>query len=209
MNERSPASPLWPLVVGFVALTAASFGVTRLVIAGDDTAATPSSAATIAATTPTETPPAQTQPTPTDTVATPTTPATTAPPPEVIPTDPLELLEFLRAQDFARAESLVGQWVPQVSAKRPGIEADGIVYQLPDIVALHAQLQQRFDALLLFSADFNYQSSNLWISIVPIGSAQPGDALQFCVDNGIDQDNCFAKFITHDLSITDTVELQP
>jgi hypothetical protein len=137
--------------------------------------------------------------------STPATSTTTA----TAPPDPLSVLELTRAGDAPVVESLVGQWVPQVSAKRPGIEDDGIVYQLADIVALHQQLATQHGAVLLFSGDYNYLSGDLWVSIVPQGSPAPEGALQFCIDQGIGRDDCFAKFITHDLSITDTVELQP
>jgi serine/threonine-protein kinase len=197
----------WAL--GFVALALVAGGITYAIVRESDeadlagstdtrvddsevVASQPDSTATGASTGPTSS---------SSPVASTTTP--TAPP------DPLSVLELTRAGDAAVVESLVGQWVPQVSAKRPGIEDDGIVYQLADIVALHQQLATLHGAVLLFSGDYNYLSGDLWVSIVPRGSPTPEGALQFCIDQGIGRDDCFAKFITHDLSITDTVELQP
>lgn len=201
----SPPPPrsntLW-WAVGFVALALLAGGITYAVVR-EDSPTTGAASTTDSRVDDTGAPPstgASTEPASTTTLASTTTAA---------PPDPLSVLEFTRAADAPVVESFVGQWVPQVSAKRPGIEDDGIVYQLTDIVALHQQLVTQHGAVLLFSGDYNYQSGDLWVSIVPQGSPTPDGALQFCVDQGIGRDDCFAKFITHDLSITDTVELQP
>lgn len=202
------STTLW-WAVGFVALSLLAGGITYAIVR-DDSGGAGSSGSAVSGVDDTgvdtsDAPPTSgipsSEPTPS---SVPDASTTTAAPP-----DPLSVLEFTRASDAAVVESLVGQWVPQVSAKRPGIEDDGIVYQLADIVALHQQLNAQLSAVLLFSGDYNYQSGDLWVSIVPQGSPTPEGAVQFCIDQGIGRDDCFAKFITHDLSITDTVELQP
>ena len=192
------------IVAGFLAIVLIAGGITFLMLRNNSGDANGSATSTIVGA-PTSVAGQQPATTVAATVAT-TVPGTTVP---AAPVDPLTRLQQQQATDAPAVETLVGQWVPQVSSKRPGIEADGIVYDLQAIVELHAKLQANFGALLLFSGDFNYQSNDLWVSIVPQGYATPQQALQFCVANSIGRDDCFAKLITRDPSITDTVQLQP
>lgn len=210
--RKSPGNAA--IVAGILALGLLAGGITYLITRDDSPAATEAAPGRTDSTDPTQvtggnegtgSTPAVTVPgsgEPSTTAAT-TLPATTLAP------DPLTQLEQRRDTDRAVVESLVGTWVPQVSAKRPGMVADGITYTLPDIIALHQQLSEKFGAVLLFSGEYNYQSNDLWVSIVPQGFADPDQALAFCTANSIDRDNCFAKFITHDASITDTTKLLP
>lgn len=110
--------------------------------------------------------------------------------------------------DHDAVEALVGSWVPQLSAKRPGIKDDGITYRFSDIVALHDQLRARFGALMLRSGDYVFKSTDLYVSIAPQAFPTPDGALAFCRTNGLNNNRCFAKLITHDASITDTVVQQ-
>ncbi len=110
--------------------------------------------------------------------------------------------------DHNSVEALVGSWVPQLSAKRPGTKDDGIIYRFSDIVALHDQLRSRFGALMLRSNDYVFKSADLYVSIAPQPFATPDGALAFCKTNGLDNNHCFAKLITHDASIAHTVVQQ-
>ena len=142
-----------------------------------------------------------------DTVAATTTlaPTTTV----FVPPDPQTVLNDQLDNDRGIVEGLVGFWVPQLSSKAEGTVADGITYTLSDIVAKDQELRAEFGTVLLFSGEYNYKVSGLYVDIVPQGFGDPDSALGFCTDHGIDRDNCFAKFITHDMSLTSTTKLQP
>jgi hypothetical protein len=147
----------------------------------------------------------------------PTGAPTTTPPPATLPPtttrpappDPQTQLNDTLDNDRAVVEGLVGFWVPQLSSKKEGTVADGITYSLADVVAKDQELRDGFGAVLLFSGEYNYKVTDLYIDIVPQGFGDPDSALGFCTSNGIDRDNCFAKFITHDMSLTSTTKLQP
>jgi serine/threonine-protein kinase len=203
---------------GFVALAVGSFFVTRLVTKEDSTGTATSPTETVAATDVPATDPGGSvlvvPPTDSTTPVIDTVPATTPvttpeTAPVTTPPDPLAQLAANRDADRPAVESLVGFWVPQLSAKREGIEDDGIIYTNADIVNNHANLVNEFGTLLLFSGDYNYKTTDLWVDIVPIPFNTPDEALVFCTDHGIDRDNCFAKFITHDPNVSPTTKLQP
>ncbi len=211
--------PWLAYAAGFVALAVGSFFVTRLVTKDDSTGTASSPSATVEATDVPATEPGGSTAVapPTDAASTTipdtvpvTTPVTT---PETVPVtnppDPLAQLAATRDADRAAVESFVGFWVPQLSAKREGIEDDGIIYTNADIVNNHNNLVNEFGTLLLFSGDYNYKTTDLWVDIVPIAFTTPDEALVFCTDRGIDRDNCFAKFITHDPNVSPTTKLQP
>jgi actin-like ATPase involved in cell morphogenesis len=189
----------------------------------DDSAAT-----TVAATTtaPATTAATTTLPPTTTTIATTTTPAptttaapttaaptTTQPPPPTLSPDEaaLQQLNQIRDGDAPLAESLVGTWVPQISSKYVGLQADGITYTPVDILDNHQQLADQYQAILISSNDYISTRPDTWISIIPIGSSDPDSALNECVVRQLDRDNCLAKLITHDDTIdpNDTVKMQP
>ncbi len=111
--------------------------------------------------------------------------------------------------DRAVAESLVGFWVTQLSSKAPGLVVDGVTLTADDILATHRQLEAEFRTVLLSSSEYNYKTPGLYVDVVPVVFADPDSALQFCFDQGIGRDDCFAKFITHDMSLEHTTKLQP
>jgi len=117
-------------------------------------------------------------------------------------------LNRLIEQDFATVEALEGTWVVQLSAKRPGVEADGITYQFTDVLDNHQQLRDDYGAVLLSSNDWVYETSDLFITIVPTPYDDAAGALDECRRLGIDRANCLAKKITTDRSDPNTVEYQ-
>lgn len=123
-------------------------------------------------------------------------PATTSTP--TPPADPLQQLQQLAAQDepFVLAQ-LADQWVPQLSTKRPGIVDDGVVYDNALILQEHLRLRQQYDAKLLWSSDWsNYDKGNFWVTIVPVPSSTPTNALRWCFFHNLDDDHCFAERIS-------------
>jgi hypothetical protein len=106
--------------------------------------------------------------------------------------------------DAAIVETLVGQWVPQVSQRRVGSRSGAVVLRAEDIVALHTQLQQQVGAVLLNSSDYVFRTKNLWVSIVPEGFATAEAALDRCATLPATDQPCIARLITHDSSVGDT-----
>ncbi len=174
---------------------------------------------TVPATTTTAAPTTTVAPTTAPTTAAPTTaapttvaPTTTAPPTTLSPNDAaLQQLNQIRDGDASLAESLLGQWVPQISSKYVGLRADGITYAPVDIVDNHQQLADQYQAILISSNDYISTRPDTWISLIPIGSSDPDSALNECVVRQLARTDCFAKFLTHDESIdpNDTIKLQP
>lgn len=194
-------------IIGFVALVLLAAGATVLLLQDDEPAASPTRT-TVPATEGTST--AST----TSGVATTeaTTVATTAPTtaaPTTVALAPGEQLAATLATDREQVEAMVGRWVPQLSAKKVGTVDDGITYDLADIVTFHHRLQTEYGALLLYSGDYVYQTDDLWVSVAPESFATAQGALAWCVSEDIGRDDCFAKLITHDESITDSVQMQP
>jgi serine/threonine-protein kinase len=137
---------------------------------------------------------------------------TTAAPTTIDPTAAAE--EQLRIQvaaDEGSVSALAGFWVPQVSSKKVGLRADGIVYDNAAILTHYEGLKARFpDALLLWSGNWaSFDSPDFVVVVIDRPSSTPDGALGWCYDQGIDRDNCFAKLISDDTSIADTTQLQP
>ncbi len=190
-------------IIGFVALVLLAGGATVLLLQDDEPAASPT-----VTTVPTDGTAAV------STTAVATTEATIAPTTAAATTTtvalpPGEQLAATLATDREAVEAMVGRWVPQLSAKKVGTVDDGITYDLADILAFHEGLHDEYGALLLYSGDYVYQTDNLWVSVAPESFATAQGALAWCVSEDIGRDDCFAKLITHDDSITDSVQMQP
>lgn len=201
-----PARRSWSpaLLVGFIALVLLAAGATVLLLDNDDAPRGSSVATTtVAATTPATSGAADT--TPSSSTASSTTAVTTT----TIALTPEQQLTALQNTDRETVEALVGRWVPQLSAKKVGTVDDGITYDNASVLEFHAGLRAQYGALLLYSGDYTYQTTDLWVSVAPESFATANGALQWCVDEGIGRDDCFAKLITHDPTITDTVQMQP
>jgi hypothetical protein len=122
-------------------------------------------------------------------------PAEAAPPPAT-PT-PQEFLDRTVAGHRAAAAQLVGYWVPQLSSKRLGLEADGIVYGYEDIERHYRSLLARYpEALLIRSDEFtSYREGGFYVVVVPRATSTPEDALAWCAGEGIGRDDCVAKLL--------------
>jgi hypothetical protein len=188
--RAAPRQFNWPAVVtGLLALMLVAGGATFLVMRDSGDTAQPST---------TSSPPAST-------VADSTTlPATT-----LTVLDPAAQLAASRDADRPTVEALVGRWVPQLSAKREGVVADGLTYTLADIVALHGSLRTEYGALLVWSGEYVFDNGDLWVSVAPEGFATAQEALDWCVAKARDRDNCLARLITHDPAVGPTLQMQP
>ena len=114
------------------------------------------------------------------------------------PADPLQQLQQLAAQDEPYIlANLADQWVPQLSSKHPGIYDDGIVYNDASTLQEHLRLRQQYNAKLLWSGNWsNYDYSDFWVTIVAAPSSDPGSALQWCYNQNLNDDHCFAERVS-------------
>lgn len=92
-------------------------------------------------------------------------------------------------------DRLAEQWVVQLSAKKPGLEANGKTWAEEDILAEYTENQRRHpEAILLWSGDWtSFRLSDFWVTVLAEPYDTPEEALETCRDLGLDRDNCFAK----------------
>lgn len=123
-------------------------------------------------------------------------------PPEPTPEADETALAGLRGildADRSAVEALVGQWVPQLSAKRPGMLVQGVAYDYVEILRDFRATQARYpDALLLFSGEYSsFKYGDFWITIEPLPYYDGQSANAWCDGEGIPVDDCYAKMISH------------
>jgi hypothetical protein len=96
-------------------------------------------------------------------------------------------------------ERLIGRWVPEVSAKKPGLVVRKTTYDYRRIWADYRQLAGvHSGALLLNSADFTtFQLPGFWITVVPRAFSTSAAANAWCDSQHIDLGDCFAARLTH------------
>jgi hypothetical protein len=89
-------------------------------------------------------------------------------------------------------------WVPQVSSKRVGLEAEGTVWDNAQILDEHLRLRQQHpDVKLLWSGDWStFDGRNFWVTIVGLKSPHYPDVLAWCREQGFTRDNCIAKMVS-------------
>jgi hypothetical protein len=92
-------------------------------------------------------------------------------------------------------DRLAEQWVVQLSAKKPGLEANGRTWAEEDILAEYTENQRRHpEAILLWSGDWtSFRLSDFWVTVLAEPYDTPEEALETCRNLGLDRDNCFAK----------------
>ncbi|HEY7594781.1 MAG TPA: hypothetical protein VH969_16635 [Actinophytocola sp.] len=140
-------------------------------------------------------PPGSDKPAPTPTTGEPTTR-------EPEPNDADAALAELKGQaddDRQAVEALDDLWVPQLSAKRPGLVAKGVRYDYVEILRDFRTTQDRYpEALLLYSGDYSsFRYGDFWITIEPLPYADGVSANGWCDGQGIPVDDCYAKMISH------------
>lgn len=182
------------LVVGLVLVVAAA-GVGGVLLARHNAAAV---AIPAASQTPHPDAPPIVPAAPPDSVAVP--PSSTAPDEPLDDTTAKAALDDEVAQDRTAAEELVGSWVPQLSSKRPGLVADGITYDYPDIWTNFQELRAEYpNALLIWSGDYrSFQRSDFYVTVVPEPYSQGESANQWCDTAGLAPAACYAKFLSHE-----------
>lgn len=96
------------------------------------------------------------------------------------------------------ARDLADRWVPQLSTKRPGLFAEGIVWNNTETLREHLALRLRYpDARLLWTGEWStFSASDFWVTIAGNAFPDPGGAVGWCDANGYDADHCFAKLVS-------------
>lgn len=177
--DRAPS--LVTLVAAVVVVATTAFLVLVPENIGDDAVATSGSGST-----PTTIP--SSGPDPTSSAAPFPTTASTA-------TSAPDSLDRIVAADRAGAQALLGSWIPQLSAKREGLEADGIVYAVDDVVANHNALVYQFPGALLVASDEypSFREGGFYVTVVPTAFGTGEEALSWCVAQALGPDDCLAK----------------
>lgn len=90
------------------------------------------------------------------------------------------------------------RWVAQISAKWPGVEAEGRVWDNQSILAEYQQMKAKYpNVKLLRSSEWPvFSDPNWWIIVSAQQFANPDQALAWCVSQSLDKDHCFAKLIS-------------
>jgi serine/threonine-protein kinase len=68
-----------------------------------------------------------------------------------------------------------------------------------DVLTLqeHQRLRQQYNAKLIWSGDWStFDGSDWWVTIVPVSFATADGALEWCRQNGLDADHCYAKIVS-------------
>ncbi|HEX4224793.1 MAG TPA: hypothetical protein VHZ97_20665, partial [Pseudonocardiaceae bacterium] len=101
--------------------------------------------------------------------------------------------------DQPAVESLIGQWVPQLSSKTYGMVANGVTYDYSQIWADFESIsQQHPGALLLWSGNYSsFQLTDYYVTILPDSYSSGSQAASWCTSNGLDANDCYAKLISH------------
>jgi hypothetical protein len=113
-----------------------------------------------------------------------------------LPDDPKKALKQLADTDGQTAKSeLNGKWVPQLSSKKVGLEAEGKTWDEESILEEFEGLREEFPRVkLVWSGDFSsFKEDNFWVTVVGIGYDDPEDALSWCSSHGLGPDSCYAK----------------
>jgi hypothetical protein len=101
--------------------------------------------------------------------------------------------------------------IPQISAKRVGIKAKGIIWDNQAILEEHLRLRNTYpDVRLLRSGDWStYDGRDFWVTVVGLHSSDPYDVLMWCTEAGFDRDNCIAKIVSTTHPIEGSTKLNP
>ena len=147
-------------------------------------------------------PPVSVSASPTTTTTTTTVPTTTTTtePTTTTPTPPTAAdLAAQVAGDHVTAETLVGQWVPQISSKRLGLVVNGVTFGYPEIMADFQSLHTRFpEAILVYSNDYaNFSGKDFWVTLDATSFATADQANAWCDQQGFAQQDCYASRLTH------------
>ena len=130
---------------------------------------------------------------------------------DALPDDPAKALDQLVETDRPKVKAdLDGKWVPQLSSKKLGLEAEGKTWKEKDILAEYQEMKEEFPRVqLVWSGDFkSFKENNFWVTIVGIGYDDPEQALSWCSSHGLGADACYAKQLNTSGGTEGTTRLQ-
>lgn len=108
-------------------------------------------------------------------------------------------LTWEAAKDKSTAmNDLNGKWVPQISSKKPGLEADGKTYDNRSTLEDFFNSKSTYgDALLLNSDEWSVfdAGGHWWVTVINDGSSDAIFANSWCDSRDIPTDSCFAKYL--------------
>jgi serine/threonine-protein kinase len=185
-RHSAPRSLLMPIVAGVAVLALATTGVVVFLLPRSTSEAQPPATTTSAPTTTT-----------TDSTTVTTTMETTT---TTTPTPPTEAdLRQQAAADHDTVETLVGQWVPQISSKKLGLVVNGVQFGYPEIMADYQSLKSRFpQAVLLNSNDYtNFSGKDFWVTVQATTFGTADEANAWCDQQGFAADDCYASRLMH------------
>ena len=112
--------------------------------------------------------------------------------------DPLVQLQQLVASDRATADTLVGHFVVQVSAKKIGLTVNGLTYGPADIYDDHQKLRSAYSAILVDASQFKFPSGGKsmdgwYLTIVTTSFPTKVAADKWCTDHGLPASDCFSR----------------
>lgn len=107
-------------------------------------------------------------------------------------------LEQFLTQDRPTADTLVGQWVPQLSAKRVGLETRGVDYGPIEILDDHTRFRTEYGAILVDGGAFQFESggspmTGWFLTMVPEPFSNRAGALKWCTDRSLSSGLCLAR----------------
>jgi serine/threonine-protein kinase len=111
----------------------------------------------------------------------------------------LRALRQQEADDSPTAEAMIGSWVPQLSAKRPGMVLGGVSFGHTEIWQDFLNLRSRYPgAKLLWSGSYSsFRYKDFWVTVLPEPYATGESANEWCDDEGIVKEDCYAKRLSH------------
>ncbi|MGW5321790.1 outer membrane protein assembly factor BamB family protein [Rhodococcus pyridinivorans] len=93
---------------------------------------------------------------------------------------------------------LAERWVPQLSSKRPGLQAEGRTWNNAATLEEHLVLRLRYpNVRLLWSGDWStFSAPDFWVTIAGSPSSESGSAVTWCDQQRLDAEHCYAKLVS-------------
>lgn len=130
-----------------------------------------------------------------------------------------DALDLLVAEDTSALRSVEGRWLPQVSAKRPGLVAPSLLgdqfpgevhWDAETILAEHLALREKYpDAKLLYSGDWStYDLPDFYVTVIADPQRSADATLSWCRAERLGRDDCLAKIVSDSQGPDGSTKLQ-
>ncbi|MGU3291483.1 hypothetical protein [Williamsia sp. M5A3_1d] len=122
-----------------------------------------------------------------------------------------EALQRLRQEDrISVDQDAAERWVPQLSSKQPGLDAEGRIWTNVDILREQFELRARYpQTRIVWTDDWSaFDLRGWWVAIVAQPSSSPDEVLDWCVAQRLDRDHCIAKRLARQGGSAGTTVLQ-